>query len=1186
MDDPPSLAEASDRKTGSGAASGTANQTGLFATLIRPAIIERLSSNRGVHGTTRQFQVFVDHWSRTDNQISIGGRAWHETKRIRRAALHWRTAKHMEVYNLEAGQRRPDTDEPFGHPDANHIGFKGDVRLSGVAATGQVILRFHLDDGETIRAALNGRALRRPFRRNLRTSPRLIAALEAPMLGGLDDVGGPGALPERFKASVDKAHLTGRTLTVLGWAFDEARAITAVEVCVETRSGATHALPVGFGFARRDVGGAFKGCCAATSGFSGTVVLPLVVPRALYLRFAFEDGNDARIAMNHRALWLRAMRTWLCALPAWPPIIRLCSVRWPGRPAGRRVVVNVTSDQSDGDGASLFHVFIERAAHQGDRILVRGWAFHETTPVACAALVIGRGPGRAVLPVSYGTGREDVCLKYGFDTAARSGFQANGAFVADGGHEPALVYSLETGEEITVTLDHHAFETGSAPFWLRFLKESVRLFTRRRRHVLLALGRMAVRGRVSGLATFFAVFADHLRTATETRLSQSLSEAVAPFTATPRLPADLPEEVDIIIPVYNGMDYLPALLDSVLNRTTGAYRLIVIDDGSPDERVWPFLNERLAGREQVILLQNEVNLGFVGTVNRAAGYTRNHIALLNADIEVPPDWLQRLMAPIFQRPRVASTTPFTNAATICSFPNINTDQEPFAGLDVTTIDAQFRSVDAERVNIHMPTGIGFCMGINKDVISRIGMFDAKTFGRGYGEENDWCMRARALGYHDLLVPDLYIYHKHGASFGDELKRRLQRENSRKLVMRHPTYPYLVERYARLDPPAHIRAFLVLLLSARTAEHAPLLIVDHTIGGGANAYRQAMVQDTLSDGKRAVMMLTFNSTLAEMSLHVQYRDYQTEFRVDKAEDLVALGDFVPLSEIVYNNLVSFDRPTVVLDAVCQLKVRTGARMTMAIHDYFPICPSFNLLDVAGSFCGIPDVNTCRTCLPANRFAPAPARGDIEDWRAAWQRAFTLAERVQCFSHSSQELIRHAYDIPAAKIRVTPHESAFRPTFLPHPDHSGDLHIGIVGTIDYRKGRDIVAAMALRIDAEELPVRITVIGVLVEPPDVGCLAVTGPYRVNDLPAMVEQHGINLCLLPSVLPETFSYVTEELMRLQMPLCCFDLGAPAERTRRYEAGRVLPVMDALAALDAMRAYHEELKRKARPGTGTGTDT
>ena len=208
--------------------------------------------------------------------------------------------------------------------------------------------------------------------------------------------------------------------------------------------------------------------------------------------------------------------------------------------------------------------------------------------------------------------------------------------------------------------------------------------------------------------------------------------------------------IDIVIPIYNGFEYLEPLFESIVANTSIPYRLIVVDDASPDTRVKPFLRafQHANTNLEMVLIENSENVGFVKSVNRAVKETRNHFVLLNSDTEMPPFWLQRLIYPIVQMGNIASTTPFTNSGTICSFPTFLENNQIFAELSLEVIDSYFQLVRAENTYLQIPTGIGFCMGVNKQLVNEIGMFD-ECFGRGFGEENDWCVRAEQRGYINL-----------------------------------------------------------------------------------------------------------------------------------------------------------------------------------------------------------------------------------------------------------------------------------------------------------------------------------------------------------------------------------------------------------------------------------------------------
>lgn len=136
------------------------------------------------------------------------------------------------------------------------------------------------------------------------------------------------------------------------------------------------------------------------------------------------------------------------------------------------------------------------------------------------------------------------------------------------------------------------------------------------------------------------------------------------------------QKVDVIVPVYNGLEYFDALFSGI-EKTKVPYRLIIVNDKSPDPEVGNYLEKYAAEHDNVVLLNNETNMGFLPSVNRGLKMAENHVALVNTDVEVPEEWLERLMLPIFAKENIATTTPFTTCGTICSFPDFCRDNKLF-----------------------------------------------------------------------------------------------------------------------------------------------------------------------------------------------------------------------------------------------------------------------------------------------------------------------------------------------------------------------------------------------------------------------------------------------------------------------------------------------------------------------------
>jgi GT2 family glycosyltransferase len=299
-------------------------------------------------------------------------------------------------------------------------------------------------------------------------------------------------------------------------------------------------------------------------------------------------------------------------------------------------------------------------------------------------------------------------------------------------------------------------------------------------------------------------------------------EDFMPFRASRIVPPD-GISVDVVIPVYRGLVETKSCLASVLaddRRPPG--KIIVIDDCSPEPNLSSWLVD-LATDGVIILLRNSVNLGFVGSVNRGIIVSgANDVVLLNSDTEVPCGWLERLLAQAYFEHKVATVTPYSNNATICSFPALQGQPLP-VGYSYTDVDQACQSANGTR-SIKIPSAVGFCMYIRRDCLNEVGLFDEETFGRGYGEENDFCMRAAALGWHHLLACNVFVYHAGEISFGIDSPER----NNASVILqqRHPSFPIIVDRYVGKDPGGPYRFAATVALFAASPLPKLLLITNH------------------------------------------------------------------------------------------------------------------------------------------------------------------------------------------------------------------------------------------------------------------------------------------------------------------------------------------------------------------------
>lgn len=92
-----------------------------------------------------------------------------------------------------------------------------------------------------------------------------------------------------------------------------------------------------------------------------------------------------------------------------------------------------------------------------------------------------------------------------------------------------------------------------------------------------------------------------------------------------------------------------------------------------------------------------------------------------------------------------------------------------------------------------PTAHGFCMLIKRSLIAKYGLFD-EAFGKGYGEEVDFCQRIRQAGYYCLLANRAFVFHQEARSFSLEAKAKMLEVNNQIIWERYPNYRQEVRDY--------------------------------------------------------------------------------------------------------------------------------------------------------------------------------------------------------------------------------------------------------------------------------------------------------------------------------------------------------------------------------------------------------
>ncbi|MCA9774366.1 MAG: glycosyltransferase, partial [Myxococcales bacterium] len=258
---------------------------------------------------------------------------------------------------------------------------------------------------------------------------------------------------------------------------------------------------------------------------------------------------------------------------------------------------------------------------------------------------------------------------------------------------------------------------------------------------------------------------------------------------------------------------------------------------------------------------------------------------------------------------------------------------------------------------------------------------------------------------------------------------------------------------------------------------------------------------------------------------------------------------------------------------------GARVVLSLHDYFLLCPDYNLVDPSMHRCGKTHADytdpRCLSCLGGKRYrhaggeAPLLHRYLIER-RALIERVFDEVDAIISPSCFVRDLFARSFgESVAAKIRVFAHGTP-RVTPSKRPKATGALRVGFLGNLTDRKGGEIVIQAARRLQGK--PVRISVFGgvmpALQKDARKAGLRLHGAYNPAALGTLLEQ--VDLVLIPSIWDETFCLTLMEAQALGVPVLATAVGAIQERVDEGETGFLFPPGDP----DAMAERLLELQR------------
>lgn len=343
---------------------------------------------------------------------------------------------------------------------------------------------------------------------------------------------------------------------------------------------------------------------------------------------------------------------------------------------------------------------------------------------------------------------------------------------------------------------------------------------------------------------------------------------------------------------------------------------------------------------------------------------------------------------------------------------------------------------------------------------------------------------------------------------------------------------------------------------------------HRGGGGNEVYVQNILR-----GKSDYILLR------NMRFFNDREIYRLEFGENKPKLFVSLKKIARLNGIVRNvfieNLWGYKH----LEAVLKFIANFSARIVFKVHDLYSLCYNGNMVK-NNAYCGLTCNDSCSLLINNRVYNPS-------EWRCLWRDFFACVDEFVFFSQSTKDIFSLIYKIPDEKMTIKPHNMDYFKT-LAIKNLPAKMNVGVFGIIDSdAKGLSILKKFAEFSIGKDY--KICMNGAVGESNlDVFCrndnFVQYGKYKKEDIYERLVSQKIGVVFFTSICPETFSYVVSELMLTGIPIACFDIGAQAEKIKKYPLGRIITNYSCESILDELKEcykrgleYYSSLNRERK---------
>lgn len=624
-------------------------------------------------------------------------------------------------------------------------------------------------------------------------------------------------------------------------------------------------------------------------------------------------------------------------------------------------------------------------------------------------------------------------------------------------------------------------------------------------------------------------------------------------------------KISIIIPIYNAYEETKKCINSIFENTEMDYEIILINDCSSDSRISELLNT-LSDLDNVKVIENQINKGFTGTVNVGLlNSSNNDVVLLNSDTIVTKNWLKKLIIAAYSDEKIGTVTPVSNNSGAFSVPvrEISNEIPKEIGIDGM---ANLVEKVSKRIYMDVPTANGFCMYIKRETINDVGLFDEMNFEKGYGEENDYSMRASKKGWKHIIDDSTYIYHKSGASFSEK-KIKLMKKHRKILDVKYPDYTEKVQNFINSNELKFIENTVQKGMEnyfIKNLNKKRILYVMHNGSGGTRRNVEDLAKNLNS--KFDIFFLTSDSQILTLYYYVNNEFKEIE-KWDCGEKC-SVHDTLLLNfrNIYFNILIKYSIDLIHIhhlikhswDIIYISKILNIPNI-VSLHDFYLICPCYNLLNENLEFCSGICNNTDKNCLISipDFVKINNTKSFVKEWRIKVKHLLNNVDSFIIFNNHVEDIYTNIYpQLKQKKFKIIEHGEDFpiNDDYHSQPIKNEPIKLLFLGHVGIHKGVDIIKRLYEYDTDNKLEFHFLgkIDGSL---NDIGTYH--GDYNDLELPHKLKNIKPTFSCIFSTCSETFCYTLSESWNYNIPILTFDIGATGERIRKHGGGWFLDPKD-----------------------------